>query len=204
MHSQTRHYMKWSGEFHASAIGKDPPIGSHCMTGWRVPVLMWRRQRWQQSLSLARMKPWPVIIRTDISWFLTMLLETALWTHATSLDFAVQTLHHQLFGFLTYYCLTLSVETCPQWRTSRRILAAVLCVVHVNLQNAVFCYVAACRSCEKRCFGGTCRLHLQDRKTNSVHRSRSTSNLEETTRSSETLFLTRTIQWPHLRKLHSP
>jgi hypothetical protein len=33
------------------------------------------------------------------------------------------------------------------------------------MKNAVFCDVAPCSPCEKLCFGGTCHLHLQVRKT---------------------------------------
>jgi hypothetical protein len=33
-----------------------------------------------------------------------------------------------------------------------------------SVKNVVFWDVAPCESCEKRCFGGTCRLHLQGRK----------------------------------------
>jgi hypothetical protein len=43
-------------------------------------------------------------------------------------------------------------------------LLIILCKITFMSNNAVFWDVAPCRSCLNRRFGGTCRIHLQDRK----------------------------------------
>jgi hypothetical protein len=98
-------------------------------------------------------------------------------------------------GNMNEWCyLTMTFQMSRvNWRRNSDIRFEVFTAV--TMKNAVFWDVALCRSCElNRCFGGTCRLHLQGRKI----RERGTSVSRWLQSASETSVQFTRSAWRHI------
>jgi hypothetical protein len=90
--------------------------------------------------------------------------------HLIFLDFIILTVKSKnyetfvLYSFLSLPNFQLQVFSSVPSSQTPSVYVKFEVFIAVTMKNTVFWDVAPCRSCLNRCFGGTCRLHLQGTK----------------------------------------